>query len=304
MNNKIGWGIRLQQALDIRGWTREKLAGVTHKTVGAVTTWVNESRYPNVKQFWLLCKVLGISADELLFGESKATEPVNTLELVATCKQNDSLNRDELHLLMAQIKEFDAKQANDYLHAVRNLFCVISMDPYKSETRYMLIMLLFYADFFMFALMIASAADSALLRTQINRNLEIGRVFLMLLPSGTCDTCSVQDYVINLLELENYPRIRESIEGLVCTTTLAMFWLANNQKADPVLALYSVGKPMVINLLSHIAGLVSSSLDLNLPDFGIELSSRIHLQSDLRSARNEIKRLISLELVGLENLSA
>lgn len=301
-----GFGQRLKDVFKKHGIAQKTLAEHLGVKPSTVTQWVKSNSYPPSDRLAEILEFLNrqgvaISADELLLGKpsSRYAKPLQFPAI--TCGDDYQPNPSvPSNLMHRAIETTGFEEDSEYIQHIKNLFCIISLTLYKREARHLnTLMRLFYFDYFIFTLIVASAADPALLRVRNTRNIEIGGVFLLLLPvtfrSHRDDR--ICNYITELLELEFNIEVKTAINGLVCTTNLAVFWLINNQEMDTIVALFSVGAPMVIKLLTHVAELISREVSLNLS--GMQMSPGInqaHLQKTLHSIREYVRKIIRDEL--------
>lgn len=301
-----GFGQRLKDVLKKHGIAQKTLAEHLGIKPSTVTQWVKSNSYPPSDRLAEIMEFLhregiSISIDELLLGRpsSRYVKPLQFPAIICGDEYQPIFNAP--HDLMHKAFETTGfEESSEYIQHIKDLFCIVSLTAYKREARQInTLMRLFYLDYFIFTLIVASAADPALLRVRNTRNIEIGGVFLLLLPVTfrTHRDDRICNYITELLELEFNIEVKTAINGLVCTTNLAVFWLINNQEMDTIVALFSVGAPMVIKLLTHVAELISREVSLDLS--GMQMSPGInqaHLQKTLHSIREYIRRIIRDEL--------
>jgi transcriptional regulator with XRE-family HTH domain len=118
------FGARIREARDAKGYTQQMVADRVSVRKGSVSAWENGTRTLKHHDLAMLCQVLGVSADELLFGlkrwpfegvkfESVAQlEPNEIAKLEGAMVSTASQYGYPLELVRSDAKQAALKQAN------------------------------------------------------------------------------------------------------------------------------------------------------------------------------------------------
>lgn len=103
MENSFGFGERLRKARKEKGWSQSEMgkgAGENGRNASkqSVTDWEKERHYPKADQIRVLCLRLGVTADELIFGDVRAAANLAHAESAIS-----QLTPEQRHALLAKM---------------------------------------------------------------------------------------------------------------------------------------------------------------------------------------------------------
>ena len=109
----VEWNDRLREIMEERGVSQRELAKLLEATDASISLYVAGRRHPPLQTLQTICRVLSISADWLLFGDTgKASSPQQTFtdEAIRVALESSQLSDQHRKYIQAAITYFKTQE--------------------------------------------------------------------------------------------------------------------------------------------------------------------------------------------------